>query len=175
MWLIFPSSPFSCDSGRFLLGWGDKFSIFLHIILFSAKPVDPPSPPKYQIYWATKNNKGGLWRFAETRLEITFLNLFLRTLTTKFKGVAGNRGSDRSMLLKPKVKWFRCFLNSEFYFIKIISEVYFPSPKCHKLCYVWDSMLFRPIIKPRTSLFIKLVTNFRRELSLKFCYFIERQ
>lgn len=114
MWLIFPSSPFSCDSGRFLLGWGDKFSIFLHTILFSTKPADPSTPPKYQIYWVTKNNKGGLWRFAETRLEITFLNLFLRALTTKFKGVAGNTGSDKSMLLKPKVKWFRCFLNSEF-------------------------------------------------------------
>lgn len=29
--------------------------------------------------------------------------------------MAGDTGTDSSTLLQPKVKWFRCFLNSQFY------------------------------------------------------------
>lgn len=132
MWLIFPSSPFSCGSGRFLLASGDKCSIFLHPILYSAKSLDSPTPQNIRFNELPKIIEVGWKDLLKQVLELHFSTEFWENTDSKVPGNGWNRGTARSMLLKPKVKWLRCFINSEFQFF----FVYFPSPKCHKFSFL---------------------------------------
>lgn len=120
MWLIFQCSPFSCGSGRFL--WVKVFNapffftqFFIQPNLLISHPPKLSDLPNYQKIIKVKICWNKPWNY--------FFKLIFKNTEKKFKEISGNTGTDRSMLLKLKVKWFRCFKFNFFLFISFLPSV----------------------------------------------------